>query len=314
DCVLRDRDTTGNGTLDERLYALQDANWNVTSIVSASGAVQERFAYSAYGEPMFLNSIFVEQASSSRNWERLFAGYWWDLKVKLYNVRNRVFNSSLGWETRDPLSCQACCNLYIYMEPIDLVDPMGLDPYLRCVFVGPSYTQIGGDGEYHFGDPPREGHGGHGGGGGFRRPRYRYYCHYHCYCNPQDGPVEEALEIPRYASRTNDRRRYCEQQVERVRLQTDACNDDGDEGDDGDDGPYIPIIVGRDRWGRRRVRRIHREDWRGQERWHPRVPAPRPETVRDVGLGIAASTALYWIISVGSRFVCPPRNAFVFVP
>ena len=31
DCVLRDRDTTGNGTLDERLYAMQDANWNVTA-------------------------------------------------------------------------------------------------------------------------------------------------------------------------------------------------------------------------------------------------------------------------------------------
>ncbi|MEZ6131598.1 MAG: hypothetical protein R3C59_23250 [Planctomycetaceae bacterium] len=31
DLILRDRDTTGNGTLDERLYALTDANWNVTS-------------------------------------------------------------------------------------------------------------------------------------------------------------------------------------------------------------------------------------------------------------------------------------------
>jgi YD repeat-containing protein len=54
DCVLRDRDTTGNGTLDERLYSLQDANWNVTAIIDAAGAVQERFAYSAYGTPLFL--------------------------------------------------------------------------------------------------------------------------------------------------------------------------------------------------------------------------------------------------------------------
>ncbi len=32
DLILRDRDTTGDGTLDERLYALQDANWNVVAV------------------------------------------------------------------------------------------------------------------------------------------------------------------------------------------------------------------------------------------------------------------------------------------
>jgi hypothetical protein len=41
--VLRDRDTTGSGTLNERLYGLQDPNWNITSVASTSGAVQERF-------------------------------------------------------------------------------------------------------------------------------------------------------------------------------------------------------------------------------------------------------------------------------
>jgi len=50
DLVLRDRDTDSNGTLDERLYAMQDANWNVTAIADASGAVVERYTYTAYGE------------------------------------------------------------------------------------------------------------------------------------------------------------------------------------------------------------------------------------------------------------------------
>ncbi|MEZ6131588.1 MAG: hypothetical protein R3C59_23200 [Planctomycetaceae bacterium] len=40
DLILRDRDTTGNGTLDER--ALEDANWNVTSLIDTSGTVQQR--------------------------------------------------------------------------------------------------------------------------------------------------------------------------------------------------------------------------------------------------------------------------------
>ncbi|MEZ6131585.1 MAG: hypothetical protein R3C59_23185 [Planctomycetaceae bacterium] len=56
DLILRDRDTTGNGTLDERLYALQDANWNVTSLIDTSGTVQPRFNYDAYGMPEFLTS------------------------------------------------------------------------------------------------------------------------------------------------------------------------------------------------------------------------------------------------------------------
>src|SRR5436189_405887 len=47
--ILRDRDTNADGALDERLYALQDANWNVTALTSSSGDVQERYAYDAYG-------------------------------------------------------------------------------------------------------------------------------------------------------------------------------------------------------------------------------------------------------------------------
>src|SRR5262245_60103272 len=40
--ICRDRDTDGNGTMDERLYVQQDANWNVTAVISTSGSVQER--------------------------------------------------------------------------------------------------------------------------------------------------------------------------------------------------------------------------------------------------------------------------------
>jgi YD repeat-containing protein len=43
--ILRDRDTDANGTLDERLYALQDGNFNVTAIADTSGAVVERSSY-----------------------------------------------------------------------------------------------------------------------------------------------------------------------------------------------------------------------------------------------------------------------------
>ncbi len=55
DLVLRDRST-------ERLYALQDANWNVTAVVNTSGAVEERYQYTAYGLPTFLNPDFTVRA------------------------------------------------------------------------------------------------------------------------------------------------------------------------------------------------------------------------------------------------------------
>src|SRR5262249_29941363 len=43
--VARDRDSDGNGTLEERMYAVQDANFNVTALLDTSGAVVERYAY-----------------------------------------------------------------------------------------------------------------------------------------------------------------------------------------------------------------------------------------------------------------------------
>ena len=65
DLVLRDRATGGSGDLgindsglNERLYVIQDANWNVVAIVNTSGAVQERFTYTTYGNATVLHADF----------------------------------------------------------------------------------------------------------------------------------------------------------------------------------------------------------------------------------------------------------------
>lgn len=69
DLVLRNRSVSG--TLEERLYALQDANWNVTAVTSATGDIQECYASDAYGQPTFLSPTFATRtlctSSSSKS-------------------------------------------------------------------------------------------------------------------------------------------------------------------------------------------------------------------------------------------------------
>ncbi|MCG6156978.1 RHS repeat domain-containing protein [Rubinisphaera margarita] len=127
--LLRDRDTTGNGTLDESLYGLQDANWNVTALTDESGDVQERFAYSAYGSPIFLSSVFTPH-TPTLGWSVLFSGYTFESQRDLYSIRNRVFNVSTGcWIQRDPAEGdRTFTNLYEYCQsaPATHLDPSGL--------------------------------------------------------------------------------------------------------------------------------------------------------------------------------------------
>lgn len=72
--VLRDRDTDGDGTMDERLYVQQDANWNVTAMVSTSGTVVERYDYTAYGPVTVLAADWSSQSRSGYDWVYLHQG------------------------------------------------------------------------------------------------------------------------------------------------------------------------------------------------------------------------------------------------
>jgi RHS repeat-associated protein len=130
DLVCRHRDADADGYLDERLYALQDANWNVTAVVDAAGSVQERYSYTAYGEAAVLDSGFVAR-SPSYDWDVLYAGYRWDPESGLYAVRRRTLHSALGrWLHRDLIGYQDSSNLfqYAHSSPLMLVDPLGLRP------------------------------------------------------------------------------------------------------------------------------------------------------------------------------------------
>ncbi len=67
ECVRRDRDTTGNGCSTSGFTRFKTATG--TSVTDENGDVQGRYAYAAYGEPLFLTPGFEEQSGSSFRWE-----------------------------------------------------------------------------------------------------------------------------------------------------------------------------------------------------------------------------------------------------
>jgi len=128
DQILRDRDLANAGSMDERLYSLQDGNWNVSAITSSSGTVCERYSYDPYGDCRVLTPSFVPLSDSAYSWQVLLCGYRFDEESHLYLVRNRVLCALRGWLQRDPLGYGDGPNLYQYARgnPVLWSDPAGL--------------------------------------------------------------------------------------------------------------------------------------------------------------------------------------------
>ncbi|RCS51932.1 hypothetical protein DTL42_09690 [Bremerella cremea] len=124
--VLRDRDINGDGVVDERLYALQEANWSVTALLSASGATLTRFAYQPYGQSEALNADFTSYSGTDHDWVHRFTGRELDRTTQLYDFRNRYYHSRLGvFLSRDREEYVDGMNLFFpYFVPSS-VDPFG---------------------------------------------------------------------------------------------------------------------------------------------------------------------------------------------
>ncbi len=135
--IMRDRDTNADGTLDERLWVQQDANFNVTALVDGSGAVVERYAYDAFGVVSVLDASFAARGSSSYGWVYTFQGLRYDATAGLHEARNRWYSPTLGrFVTIDPIRYEAGdVNLYRFVgnSPGMGLDPLGLAPVPKWV-------------------------------------------------------------------------------------------------------------------------------------------------------------------------------------
>lgn len=135
DLIRRDRDTNGDGSLDERLYALMDY-YNGTSIVNPAGAVQERYEYSAFGVRAVMAPDFSPRTASDFAWDFGFQGQFLDAEIGYLNYGYRYYNPMLGrWVNRDPIGEKGGVNLYLFAQNngIKLIDFLGNAPQLPVV-------------------------------------------------------------------------------------------------------------------------------------------------------------------------------------
>ncbi|HWE97544.1 MAG TPA: RHS repeat-associated core domain-containing protein [Tepidisphaeraceae bacterium] len=128
--VLRDR--FAGGVLIQRLYALQDANWDTAAIIDTFGTVQERYVYDPYGAVTVLDASGAARTTnvSAFGWQYLHQGGRLDAVTGWYSFRHRDLIPSEGrWAERDPMGFDAGdVNLYRFVSdsPLTFTDSRGL--------------------------------------------------------------------------------------------------------------------------------------------------------------------------------------------
>ena len=130
--LLRDRSTGNDGEVDERLYPMKD-QLDPVALCDATGTVVERYAYSAFGMPTFLNADFtpVEGSASALFWNFLFHAEFSDPQTGWFNYGYRYYLPELGrWPSRDAVEKASSANLYAYVDnrPLGGIDLLGLSP------------------------------------------------------------------------------------------------------------------------------------------------------------------------------------------
>src|SRR5262249_530260 len=126
--VLRDRDSNGDGSLEERLYVQQDANWNVTAVVGLVNSVWhvlEPYPHGPHGKfpdrdgglTAVLDANWQTRGASAYAWLYLHQGGRYDTTSGLYHFRAREDSPTMGrWMQLDPIRYEAGdTNLYRYL-------------------------------------------------------------------------------------------------------------------------------------------------------------------------------------------------------
>jgi RHS repeat-associated protein len=130
----------------QRLYACQDANFNLTAITDTSGAVEERYLFDPYANRTILNSSWGVISSSSYDEVIGYQGLTLDVESGLVQNRLRILHPPLGRFTcRDLLKYKDGPSLYGYVSgnPVIHVDPFGTDKKSDCMRTASRNSEVG---------------------------------------------------------------------------------------------------------------------------------------------------------------------------
>jgi RHS repeat-associated protein len=136
--ILRDHYTSGS--VDQRLWVQQDANFNVTALLDNSGNVVEKYAYDPFGVQTVYDASWNARSSSSYSFTIGFQGKLFDIVCGLIYSRGRWYSVTLG----RPLQTDAIgfaggtANLYQWEgnRPTSSLDPSGLDTWIGLIING----------------------------------------------------------------------------------------------------------------------------------------------------------------------------------
>jgi RHS repeat-associated protein len=99
----------------------------VTAITTSTGAVAERYAYSAYGQPTILDPSGVALPASNFSIRTSYTGREWDAMLALHHFRARWMSGLTGrFLTRDPIGFNGGKNLYRNGFDLRQTDPSGM--------------------------------------------------------------------------------------------------------------------------------------------------------------------------------------------
>jgi RHS repeat-associated protein len=108
-------------------YYHRNQQYSITAMTTSTGAVAERYAYTAYGQPTILNASGTVLTSSAVGNRYTYTGREWDETLGLHHFRARWMSPLAGrFLGRDPMRYVPGMNLYGSYLSQDRVDPSGL--------------------------------------------------------------------------------------------------------------------------------------------------------------------------------------------
>ncbi|MEM6260607.1 MAG: pre-toxin TG domain-containing protein, partial [Planctomycetota bacterium] len=171
--VSNNTDPSVDNTTDQKLYALQDQQYNVLALADATGAVVERYEYTLYGKREVHNAQYAVIGQSAYGVRFGFQGLYHDVESRLVYNRTRMLDPVTGRfisrDIRGGLYPDGMNTYVAYHVLLGLLDPFGLmtqeefdevqrrlhqinqDPYI-CVRGGFETVQWGGPSGVGFGE------------------------------------------------------------------------------------------------------------------------------------------------------------------